>query len=128
MESKYNWIGKTVLIAEDAETSVKYFQAALRKTGVRVLWAKNGLEAFEFVKNTPVSLILMDLDMPVMNGLVAAKLIKEFNPAIPVIAQSAHVMLGDHQASVEVGCDAYITKPISLEFLLGTVSRFLDTK
>jgi CheY-like chemotaxis protein len=126
MESTYNWTGKTILIAEDAETSVKYFQAALRRTGTKILWARNGLEAFEFVKNTEVSLVLMDLDMPVMNGLVSARLIKEHSPNLPIIAQSAHVQIGDHQASIEVGCDAYITKPISLEFLLTTISRFLE--
>lgn len=126
MEYTYNWIGKTILIAEDAETSVKYFQAALRRTGTRILWARNGLEAFEFVKNTDVNLVLMDLDMPVMNGLVSARLIKEHSPNLPIIAQSAHVQIGDHQASLDVGCDAYITKPISLEFLLTTISRFLE--
>lgn len=126
MEYTYNWIGKTILIAEDAETSVKYFQAALRRTGTRILWARNGLEAFEFVKNTEVNLVLMDLDMPVMNGLVSARLIKEHSPNLPIIAQSAHVQIGDHQASLDVGCDAYITKPISLEFLLTTISRFLE--
>lgn len=126
MEITHNWIGKTILIAEDAETSVKYFQAALRRTGTRILWARNGLEAFEFVKNTEVNLVLMDLDMPVMNGLVSARLIKEYNPNLPIIAQSAHVQIGDQQASIEVGCDAYITKPISLEFLLTTISKFLE--
>ena len=119
--------GKTVLVVEDNETSRVYFEAALRKTNAEALWARNGKEAIEFFKNgTSIDLVLMDLNMPEMDGFEATKLIKEMKPDLPVIIQSAYILSGEEQKSYEVGCDEFLSKPIRLNNLLEAISRHLD--
>lgn len=121
----YNWTDKTIIIAEDIETSKQYFKAALRRTGINILWARTGLEAVELNKSNRVDLILMDLDLPVMNGLMAAKYIRQTHPNLPIIAQTAHVQNTDTAESNNAGCNAFLTKPIALSILLATLARFL---
>lgn len=87
---KTGLIGKTVLIVEDEETNYLFLKTLLEKNKAITLWAKNGLEAVELCRsNKDISLILMDLKMPAMDGLTAAKIIREFSPNIPIIAQTA---------------------------------------
>ncbi len=127
MVEQNKWAERTILIAEDAETSIQYFRAALLKSGVKILWADNGVDAVKLTKEHPeIELILMDLDLPIMDGLQATKQIKELRPKLPVVAQTAHVLLGDAESCMEAGCDGYITKPISLEVLISTVEGFLN--
>ncbi|MDO9512246.1 MAG: response regulator [Bacteroidales bacterium] len=123
--NNYNWEDKTIIIAEDIETSKQYFSAALRRTNIKILWARTGLEAIEINKQNEIDLILMDLDLPVMNGLIAAKLIRETHPDLPIIAQTAHVQNTDNAESNNAGCNAFLTKPIALNVLLSTLARYL---
>lgn len=103
----------TVLVAEDDEINFSYLNIVLKKLNVNVIRAENGQEAVDLCKRELIDIILMDIKMPVMNGYTAAKLIKEFKPNLPIIAQSAHAV----QAEIEEYRDAfddYITKPIKI--------------
>lgn len=125
-ESNYSWKDKTVLIVEDNETSNIYFEAALRKTNANLIWAKNGLDAVNLVKsNSHVDLILMDINMPKMDGIEATRIIKESYPEIIVVVQTAFILSGEERLCQEAGCDEFITKPIRLKYLLDTINRYL---
>ncbi|MCK9270918.1 MAG: ATP-binding protein [Bacteroidales bacterium] len=125
MES--NWSDKTILVAEDVATNYLLVKKSLRKTDVQLVWAKTGLEAVEAVQNNPaIDLVLMDIRMPVMNGLDATRKIKELRPNLPIIAQTAYAMDGDRENSIEAGCDDYISKPINLKLFIELIAKYLD--
>lgn len=122
----YSWEGKTVLIVEDNETSNIYFEAALRKTKANLIWAKNGLDAVEIVKKTErIDLILMDINMPKMDGIEATRIIKSLYPDIVIVVQTAFILSGEERLCQDAGCDEFITKPIRLKYLLDTINRYL---
>lgn len=121
----YLWEGKTVLIVEDNETSNIYFEAALRKTKAHLFWAKNGVDAIEIVKNNKIDLVLMDINMPKMDGIEATQIIKTLYPQIIVVVQTAFVLSGEEKLCLDAGCDEFITKPIRLKYLLDTINRYL---
>ena len=126
--STYSWEGKTVLVVEDNETSNIYFEVALRKTKANLIWAKNGFDAVEIVKNNnSIDLILMDINMPKMDGIEATKIIKSLYPNIIIVVQTAFLLSGEEQMCQEAGCDEFITKPIRLKYLLDTIDRYLAT-
>ncbi|MDD2304600.1 MAG: response regulator [Prolixibacteraceae bacterium] len=125
-DTTYSWLGKTILIVEDNETSNIYFEAALRKTKAVLIWAKNGLDAVEMVKkNNQVDLILMDINMPKLDGIEATRIIKGINPEIVIVVQTAFILSGEERMCQEAGCDEFITKPIRLKYLLDTINRYL---
>ncbi len=127
LDMDYNWSDKTILIAEDVTANYMLIERVLRKTGVNVLWAKNGLEAVEiFRANGNIDLILMDIRMPEMNGFEAVEIIKQANPQIPIIAQTAYAMDGDAERSLELGCSGYISKPIDFNQLIEKLSTYLQ--
>jgi len=125
-DATYLWEGKTVLIVEDNETSNIYFEAALRKTKAQFIWAKNGLDAVEIVRsNDNIDLVLMDINMPKMDGIEATRIIKNECPDLIVIIQTAFVLSGEEKLCREAGCDEFITKPIRLKYLLDTINHYL---
>ena len=122
----YDWTGKVILIAEDVETSNKFFKAALRGTNAKLLWAKDGKEAFNIVQSSPqIDVILMDLNMPGMNGFEATKIIKELRKEIPIIIQTAYILSGEETMSYNAGADAFLSKPIKFTTLLETIKKFI---
>ncbi len=124
----YNWNGKSLLVVEDIESNFKFIYAALFRTGIKILRAVDGLEALNLVKNNPeIDIILMDVNMPVMNGYEATTEIKKLRPELPVIAQTAYAMQGEAQKSANAGCDAYLSKPVDLQSLFDVMSRYLNT-
>lgn len=115
-----------VLIVEDVESNYLYLNAVLSKLDVQIEWVKNGLEAVNFVKNgSKISLIMMDLQMPEMNGYDATREIKKTHPEITIIAQTAFAMSDDRTKALEAGCDDYLAKPIRSKDLLETVKKYL---
>lgn len=122
---EYYWKDKTILIAEDEPANYQHLNVALSKTGARILHAKNGQEAINLSKEYNIDLILMDIKMPVMNGLEAARKIKETGKHIPIIAQTAFTLEYDEKRSINSGCDAYISKPIQKRQLLSILNSFL---
>lgn len=121
-----NWEEKVILVVEDVDTNKIFFDAALRKTKAKIIWAKDGQEAVTMFKENVVDLVLMDLQLPIMDGYTATRHIKLINPSIPIIAQTAHVMSGEREKCIEAGCDDYLAKPIRLQILMDTLSKFLN--
>ena len=120
------WKDKVILIAEDVATNYILLQKFLRKTGAHLIWAKNGQEAVDECRNNQnIDLVLMDIRMPVMNGIDATKQIKLINRDLPVIAQTAYAMDGDGERSRQAGCDDYISKPIILNDFMEIIEKYL---
>jgi CheY-like chemotaxis protein len=121
-----NWEDKIILVVEDVDTNKIFFDAALRKTKAKILWAIDGKEAIDIFSKNHVDLVLMDLQLPIMDGYTATREIKKINPEIPIIAQTAHVMSGEREKCLEAGCDDYLAKPIRLQILMDTLSKYLN--
>lgn len=103
-----------VLIAEDDEISFFYLKYILQKFTQNIIHAQNGKEAVEYLKNNPdIKLVLMDSNMPELNGMDAVKQIRNFNSEVFIIAQSAYAHNGYRNHTIEAGCNAYIEKPIN---------------
>ena len=118
MISKFNWSDKTLLIAEDDHFSYIYLREILNGTGIKLIYAENGMRAFaECLKNPDISVVLMDVKMPVVNGLESTRLIKKYKPHIKIIAQTAFAMPDDKFKCINAGCDDYISKPVIPEEL-----------
>lgn len=115
-----------ILIVEDDETSFLYLKTVLRLGKMEWLRATNGLEAVEICRENPkIGLVLMDIKLPGMNGLEATMKIKEFRPALPIIAQTAYAFASDKKAASIAGCDDFITKPIPRNELLRIITKHL---
>lgn len=121
------WEEKTILIVEDEINSHKYIKELLTKAHVKVLDAWDGNEAVEQVKtHSDISLVLMDIKMPIMNGYEATRIIKEIRPSLPVIAQTAYALSHDKEDALEAGFDDYISKPIPQESLMKLIADYLN--
>ncbi len=121
-----DWKDKVILVVEDIDTNKIFFDAALRKTNAKILWAIDGKEAIEMFAQNKVDLVLMDLQLPILDGYTATREIKKLNSDVPIIAQTAHVMSGEREKCMEAGCDDYLAKPIRLQILMDTLSKFLN--
>jgi len=121
-----SWAGKKILIAEDDHSNYYFLYEALKDTGAEVLWSKDGEETLAIFRSNPdLNLVLMDINMPFINGYECTKIIKKENPDLPVIAQTAYAMSGEREISRESGCDDYLSKPIKVKELLETLARHI---
>lgn len=119
-------LNPNILIAEDVESNFLYLKAVLSKLNATIFWAKNGIEAVNICNNeNRVDLVLMDLQMPEMNGYEATEILKKKYPHIPIVAQTAFAMSDDREKALDAGCDDYLAKPIKSKDLLSMVERFL---
>ena len=123
---KNNWHNKTILIAEDTDVNYFLLTAVLKETNARLVRVKDGIEAVEFVKNNEVDLILMDINMPRMNGYEATKSIKQIRKDIPIIVQTAMHFDDESDEAFKAGADDYISKPIDLKTFMSKMERFLN--
>jgi two-component system cell cycle response regulator DivK len=119
-------LNHTILVVEDNILNMKLFHDLLEMGGYNVLQAKDGMEGWRMAREQRPNLILMDIQLPDVDGLQVTKWLKadENLKSIPVIAVTAYAMSGDEEKILESGCDAYITKPISLPDFLDTIERF----
>ena len=118
---------KTVLIVEDNELNMKLFHDLLDAHGYNILQTKDGMEALDIAREHRPDLILMDIQLPEVSGLEVTKWLKD-DPdlkAIPVVAVTAFAMKGDEERIREGGCEAYLSKPISVGKFIETVRQFL---
>src|SRR5690606_29211907 len=118
---------KTVLVVEDNELNMKLFHDLLEASGYNILQTRNGLEAIEIARAHRPDLILMDIQLPEVSGLEVTKWLKEDDDlrAIPVIAITAFAMKGDEERIRQGGCEAYLSKPISVNSFIETVKTFI---
>jgi PAS domain S-box-containing protein len=124
----FDWTGKVILIAEDVESNYFLIETILKKTGARLIWAKNGKQAYEMCREDhAIDLVLMDIQMPVMNGYDSTREIKKIRPSLPVIAQTAYAMSGEKEKSIAAGCDDYLPKPIKKKDLLLRINRLFSS-
>ena len=113
-----------ILIVEDDEFSKIYLEEILQSVSKNILYASNGIKALELVKiNTDIDVILMDIKLPGIDGFKLTKQIREFNKEIIIIAQTAYAQHYDKNKAIEVGCNDYLSKPISKEILLKTMNK-----
>lgn len=121
-----NWASRTILVVEDVESNYMYIETVLKQTKAKVLWADTGIKAIEFVRNDPdIDIVLMDIQLPDLNGLEATKQIKEMRPELTVIAQTAFALSTDEEMVYEAGCDDYLTKPITKKSFLACLTRYM---
>ena len=120
-------MAKTVLIVEDNELNMKLFHDLLEAHGYGTLQARNGMDALDVARQSRPDLILMDIQLPEVSGLEVTKWLKEDDElkTIPVIAVTAFAMKGDEERIRQGGCEAYISKPISVVKFLETVRSYL---
>ncbi|MCX6278898.1 MAG: PAS domain S-box protein [Bacteroidetes bacterium] len=118
-----------ILIAEDDETSEELISAVIKGFCKEILNAKTGTQAIEVCRNNPdIDLILMDIQMPEINGYEATRLIRQFNKEVVIIAQTAYGLTGDREKSIAAGCNEYISKPIRATLLKGLIQSFFKNK
>ncbi|MCD4772456.1 MAG: response regulator [Bacteroidales bacterium] len=114
-----------VLIAEDEVFSDKHLSIVLKKLSKEILHTNNGEEAVKICRNNPdIDLVLMDIQMPKMNGYEATRKIREFNKDVIIIAQTAYVLAGDFKKSLKAGCNDHITKPINKNNLIKMIEQY----
>ncbi|MBQ0824353.1 response regulator [Microvirga terrae] len=119
---------KTVLIVEDNELNMKLFNDLLEAHGYATLKTSHGIEAMELARAHKPDLILMDIQLPEVSGLEVTRWLKadEELKSIPVIAITAFAMKGDEERIREGGCEAYMSKPISVSKFIATVKTYLE--
>ncbi|MEX0819741.1 MAG: response regulator, partial [Pirellulaceae bacterium] len=122
----------SVLLAEDTPANQKVVTAVLKKRGHSVSVADNGREAVEHFKKEPFDVVLMDVQMPILDGYQATAAIREFErergTTTPIIAMTAHAMRGDRERCLEAGMDAYIAKPLDVKQLLGLIESIAEER
>jgi len=121
---------KRILYVEDNEDNVYMLRRRLTKAGFEVLVATDGEQGVAAARAETPDLILMDLSLPRVDGWEAARQLKgdPETESIPIIALSAHAMVGDRERAMEAGCDDYDTKPVDFQRLMGKIQTFLEAK
>ena len=116
-----------ILIAEDDESSYQLLSILVRKFGKEIIRVKTGTQALEVCLNQPdIDLVLMDIQMPEMDGYKATRKIREFNTKVIIIAQTAYALDEDKVIALAAGCNDYISKPIKKDLLLGLIKKYFE--
>src|SRR3569623_94465 len=126
-QAKGRGMAKTVLIVEDNELNMKLFHDLLEAHGYSTVGTRNGIEALDLARKHRPDLIIMDIQLPEVSGLEVTKWLKD-DPElkqIPVVAVTAFAMKGDEERIREGGCEAYLSKPLSVGKFIETVRRFI---
>lgn len=123
-----DWSSRKCLLVDDNKDVLLYLSRILLDTGVSIITASSGSEAIELIKNTPeIDVVLLDMQMPEMNGIDTTKEIRKIRHDLPIIAQTAFVFENDKDIILEAGCDACLIKPIRKEHLLTVMSGFVKS-
>ncbi len=126
MDFDYKWDNRVILIVEDEDLNFKVLESALARTNATILRANDGVEAIRLVQKKDLNLVLMDIQMPKMDGYLATKEIKKINSKLPVIAQTSYAMSGEREKCIEAGCDEYLSKPLNLSELLSVIDKYIS--
>ena len=117
---------KKIVSFEDDKTSSQYLKIVINLLGYELTNFDNAPEGIEYLKNNSADLVLMDAQLPGMNGYQATKIIKSEIPGLPVIMQSAYAMKSDVDKAIQAGCDDYLSKPISMSNLKQKIEKFIE--
>jgi two-component system cell cycle response regulator DivK len=122
-----NRMPKRVMIVEDNELNMKLFRDLIEASGYETIQTRNGMEALDLARKHRPDLILMDIQLPEVSGLEVTKWLKEDDElhVIPVIAVTAFAMKGDEERIRQGGCEAYVSKPISVPKFIETIKTYL---
>ncbi len=127
--SRFQWPYKTILIADDDMLSRRYFSKVLEPTKAKLDFVKNGKEAVDYCfRNPEVDLVLMDIKMPLKDGLTATRELKAKYPRLPVIVETAYAFDYDKKNTLLSGADEFITKPIKREQLFDMMGKYLGAQ
>jgi len=121
----YNWSNKQILVAEDEELNWLFVKEMLRQAGASIHRAINGRDVVSQARKLKPDAILMDIKMPELNGIDAARKIREFNKKVPIIAQSAFVMTEEKEECIRAGCNHFITKPLDRTTIMELIDSYL---
>jgi len=128
IQKPIDWSYKKCLLVDDNKDVLIYLNRILIDTGVSVITARSGFEAIELIKAiSDIDVVLLDMQMPEMNGIEATKEIRKIRKNIPIIAQTAFIFEDDKDIILEAGCDACLIKPIKKEHLLSVMSGFVSS-
>ncbi len=123
----FDFSGKSVLVVEDTMMSFKLFSAVLSQVNASVTHASNGRKAIEMCSgDTHFDLVVMDIQMPEVNGIEATRAIKKIRPDLPIIAATANTFDDEEAECMAAGCAAYITKPLKFNKLFELMQSFFD--
>jgi PAS domain S-box-containing protein len=122
----YNWDNKKIMVVEDVDINISYFKELFETTKANLIICKNGKEAIHMCQSgIKPNLILMDIQMPEINGLQATREIRKIWQDTPIIAQTAYTTASDRQMAIEAGCTDFFTKPLNSEKLLNRIDELL---
>lgn len=124
-QTRYNFSDYTIMIAEDTPYNYEYLFSILQKTGAKLIWAKDGIDVLKMYNSSKIDLILMDIQLPEINGFEATIQIRKTDNEIPIIAQTAYAMAEDKQKCIDSGCNDVLVKPIRMDEVLTTVAKYL---
>lgn len=128
MTGNIDWSAHKCLLVDDNVDVLTYLKRILLDTGINIISASSGAEALEIISKTPdLDLILLDLQMPEINGLEVTKEIRKINSNIPVIAQTAYIFEDEKAGILQAGCDACLIKPILKDNLITVMSSFIKS-
>ena len=118
---------KRVLLVEDNEANIHLVSFILKKHGCEVIEARNGTEGVELAIQEKPDLIIMDIQLPDIDGLEATRWIRasKADGTIPIIALTSYAMTGDRERALEAGCTGYIAKPIDVETFIAEIGKYL---
>jgi len=123
-----DWSSKKCLLVDDNKDVLIYLNRILLDTGVTIITARSGFEALDLVKSNPdIDVVLLDMQMPEMNGIEATREIRKIRKNLPIIAQTAFIFEDDKDIILEAGCDACLIKPIRKDHLLTVMSSFVKS-
>jgi len=131
MTADHPLAGARVLVAEDDLVNQRYITRLLAKLGCTVELAETGRQAIDLLKRLPFDIVLMDVEMPELNGLESTRLVRApqtgcLNPEIPIVALTAHAMWGDEKRCLHAGMDDYIPKPVEIDTLASIIQSILE--
>jgi CheY-like chemotaxis protein len=117
---------KKIVVAEDDDTNYFLIKEYLEFTKAEIIWARNGRETIDIVENEDIDLVLMDIQMPEIDGFEALKSIRGKHPDIPIVAITAFAVRGDKEKGLRAGFNDYLSKPVSRKTLMEAIVKLFS--
>jgi CheY-like chemotaxis protein len=120
-----NWEGKRILVVEDDDTNFLYMSTLFKRKKIQLIRSVDGLDAFFVCMTNAPDVVIMDIRLPILNGCESIRLIKKYEPSIPIITLTASITNEDRMNAINAGCDAFVTKPILPQEIISVIDFFL---